>query len=169
MKTCRHLLLFSVLALFVSIVEAGVLDNKTPAYFVDLYGPAKGSRSVSSYTFVHVHRGGVSVKGQFSVREFRKGDLLVQPVFFLPTLQLVAVRLQMNHQWTEEQIQAALAAYGGEWKSVKNGVVTYWIAPDGSMAISMLTWLDIQSKVIVDLTAKTLAEDDAKQKAVPKF
>ena len=32
-----------------------------------------------------------------------------------------------------------------------------------------LTWLAVQSKAIVALTAKTLAAEDAKRKAVPKF
>ena len=149
--------------------HAGVFDGKSSAYFVDRYGPAKSSKTVSTASFVHVGRGAISIKGQFSAREFQKGDLRVQPTFFLPSLELAAVRLQMNRQWTDEQIEAALAAYGGEWKPVKKGIVTYWVAPDGSMAISMLTWLDILSKPIVDLVAKAVAEDDAKRKAVPKF
>lgn len=161
------LFLFSLLC--THLLAAGPLDNKPPAYFVDLYGPAKSAKTVSSHPFVHVGRGAITVKGQFSQREFRKDGLWVQSVFFLPTLQLAAVRLQMNQQWTEQQIEAALAAYGGEWKLIKRGIVTYWVAPDGSLAISMLTWLDIQSKVIVDQTAKTLADDDAKLKVVPNF
>jgi len=74
------------------------------------------------------------------------------------------------HEWNDEQIEAALAAYGGEWKPItRNGVVTSWIAPDGSLAIKMLTWLDILSKPIVDQVAKAVADDDAKRKAVPNF
>ncbi len=155
-----------LLPLFAS---AGALDDKTPAYFVDHYGPAKSAKTQSSHPFVHVGRGGVTVKGQFSVREFRQGELIVQPVFFQPSLKLAAVRLQLQREWTPEQNEAALAAYGGEWKPIKKGIVTYWIAPDGTMAISLLTWLDIQSKAIVDLVEKTLADEDAKREAVPKF
>jgi hypothetical protein len=166
MKALRIQALFFLLT---AIASAGALDDKTPAYFVDRYGPAKSSKTQSTGSFMNPTRGPVTVKGQFSVREFRKGDLRVQPVFFLPSLDLAAVRLQMDRQWTDEQIEAALAAYGGEWKLVKKGIVTYWVAPDGSLAISMLTWLDIQSKAIVDQVAKTQAEDDAKRKAVPKF
>ena len=168
--TWKHgLFAIGCLALLVS-VSAGPLDDKSPAYFVDHYGPAKSGETVGKHAFVHTRRGAITVKGQFNTREFRKDDLIVHAVFFLPSLQPAAVRLQMNRQWTVEQIEAALAAYGGDWKPVsRNGIVNSWVAPDGAMAISMLTWLDIQSKAIVDLTAKTLAEDDAKQKAVPRF
>jgi hypothetical protein len=37
------------------------------------------------------------------------------------------------------------------------------------VALNVLVSLEIHSKYIVDLTAKTLAERDAQQKAVPKF
>lgn len=165
-----RLFVAATFALLPLVVLAGVLDDKSPAYFVDRYGPAKSSKTVSSHTCIHVGRGSVIVKGQFSAREFRQGDLIVQTVFFLPSLQLASVRLQLPRQWTPEQIEAALAAYGGEWRPVsRNGIVDSWVAPDGSMAISLLTWLDIQSKAIVDLVAKTLTDDDAKRKAVPKF
>jgi hypothetical protein len=169
----NSLRLFASLACFCAlpvVALAGPLDDKSPAYFVDRYGPAKSSQTVSSYDFVHTGRGGVTVKRQFSTREFRKDDLRVQPVYFLPSLKLAAVRLQLNRAWTPEQIEAALAAYGGEWKLVKRGpTITSWVAPDGTLAISMLTWIDFQSKAIVDLTAKTVGEADAKQKGVPQF
>ena len=110
------------------------------------------------------------MKQQFSAREFREGRLWVQPVFFLPSLKLASVRLQMTKGgWTEEQVEAALKAYGGEWKLVKKGVITAWAAPDGSMAIRMLTWIDIHSKAIMDLVERQLADQEAERKAVPKF
>lgn len=165
-----RLFLISLFSLLPLLTEAGVLDDKTPAYFVDRYGPAKSSGTVSVISAMHVKHGAVNLKGQFSAREFRQGNLLVQCVFFLPSLQLATVRFQMQHSWTKEQIEAALAAYGGKWAPVsRNGIVDSWVAPDGSIAISMLTWLDIQSKAIVDLVEKTVTADDIKRKAVPKF
>lgn len=158
---------FSTLLPLVAL--AGPLDDKTPGYFVDRYGPAKSSGTVSSTSFVEPKQGAVAVKGQFSAREFRKDGLRVQTVFFMPSLQIAAVRLQLDRAWTPEQIEAALAAYGGEWKLVKAGIVTYWSAPDGSRAISMLTWIDIQSKAVVEMVDKTLAESEAKRKAIPKL
>ncbi len=165
-----RLLAVVVLCLAPLLAFAGALDGKSPGYFVDLYGPAKSSSTESSQTFIHPERGGAAIKGQFSVREYRKGDLMIRAVFFLPSLQLAGVRLQLNHSWTNEQMAAALAAYGGEWQPVMRNIsVTAWVAPDGTRAINLLTWLDIQSKTVVDLMQKTLAEDDARQKAVPKF
>lgn len=162
----------ALVGLFVLQLSArgGVLDDKTPPYFVDRYGSAKSSKTESSHSFLHAQRGHVNAKGQFSVREFKKGDLRVQPVFFLPSLKLASVRMTLGHKWTQEQVEAALVAYGGEWEPVKiNGIIDEWVAPDGTRAISMLTSLFIQSKAVVDLVKQTLAEDDAKRKEIPKF
>lgn len=165
----KHLI-FIALALLPVAVLAGVLDDKTPAYFVDRYGIQKSAKNVPSISYLQVKRGTVAVKGQFSAREFRKGDLTVHAVFFVPSLQLASVRLQLKQKWTREQVEAALEAYGGSWQPVsQNGIVDSWIAPDGSLAINMLTWVEIQSKTIVAEVAKNLAAEDAKRKAVPKF
>jgi len=159
-----------IIAAFPLLALAGTFDDKSIAYFTKLYGPAKSSNTVKLQYFAYPHVGGVPLKGSFSVREFHESDLIVQPVFFLPSLQIAAVRLQLNRDWTPEQIDAALAAYGGEWKAVsKNGVVSHWVAPDGAIAIKILTWIDINSKAVVDLVEKTIAEDAAKRKAIPKF
>lgn len=163
----KYALLFGLAC---AALGAGPLDDKSPAYYVDRYGPAKSSKTVPNHSFIHPVRGAVTVKGRFSAREFREGKLLVQPVFFLPSLKLASVRLQMiDSGWTDEQIEAALKAYGGEWKLVKKGVVTAWAAPDGSVAVRMLTWIDIHSRTILDQVEKELADMDAKRKAVPNF
>lgn len=151
-------------------LAAGPLNDKGPPYFVDRYGPAKSSQVVNKEAFIHVGRGGVILERQFSARTFRKDGLRVEAVFFLPSLELASVRLWLEHEWTIEQIAAALQAYGGEWKPIKNnGVIRSWEAPDGTLAIKMLSSLQIQSKTIVDEVAKELAEQDAKRKAVPNF
>lgn len=163
--------LAALLALVPLFVDAGVLEDKTPAYFADRYGLAKSSQTESRQSFLSGGRGAVAIKGPFSVRTFRQDKLRVEAVFFLPSLQLAAVNLRMGQFWTDEQIQAALKAYGGEWTPVKlaNGVVKQWVAPDGSNAIHLISSLHIQSKVVVDAVAKELAEQDAKRKAVPTF
>lgn len=167
MKPFCLLALCVVLPVFAS---AGPLDDKTPGYYTDRYGPAKSSSTASVHGFINSKYGSVDVKGQFSVRKFRKDDLTVEPVYFLPSLELAGVRLRLPRAWTKEQIEAALAAYGGEWQPAKgNGVSNTWIAPDGSVAIQQIASLEIQSKKIVDLIERTLAEEQAKKKAVPKF
>ena len=149
---------------------AGALDDKSPAYFVQRYGAPKSVKNVASISVHHPKRGSVEVKGQFSVRQFQSDDLTVRVVFYLPSLQTASVRLQLPRKWSEEQVRAALTAYGGSWEPVRTaGFVDSWIAPDGTVATNMLTWVDIQSKAIVDEAAKTLSNIDAKKKAVPKF
>ena len=146
------------------------LDGKGPAYFVDRYGSAKSTRTISSAGFLHMRNGYVDVHGQFSEREYRKGDLTVHAIFFLPSLDLAAVRLNLAHQWTSEQLNAALAAYGGDWRGERRPAdILVWTAPDGSQAINLLLTLEIQSKATVDLVEKTLADRQAKKDAIPKF
>jgi hypothetical protein len=160
--------------LFSALVSATAvcapLDGKGPAYFVDRYGLAKSAKTMSSTGFLHIGAGFIEVRGQFSERVFRKGDLTVRAIFFLPSLELAAVRLDLPHQWTPEQLEAALIAYGGQWQVQRHPAdITTWTAPDGSQAINLLLTLEIQSKAAMDLIEKTLADREAKQKAVPKF
>jgi hypothetical protein len=159
----------AILLAIPALTSAGTLADKMPGYFVDRYGPAKKSKTVSSEMFHAPKTGMVAVKGQFSVREFQKGDLRIETIFLLPSLQLAGVRLHLTHTWTPEQVDAALSAYGDKWTLLDKGAVTTWIAPDGATASLILLSLHIQSKATTDLVAQTLAEKDTKRKAVPKF
>src|SRR5882672_4471621 len=106
MRKAQIVYLFTAYCLLSSFVLAGVFDDKPPAYFVDRYGPAKSSKTESSGGFIHEGNGYIAVKGQFSTRTFRKGDLTVEAVFLLPSLQLAAVRFRLPRQWTDEQFEA---------------------------------------------------------------
>lgn len=166
----RSLRLIALYAVLPALGLAAPLDDKTPGYYTDRYGPAKSSSTESVRSFINSKYGSVGVKGQFSVRKFRKGDLTVEPVYFLPALELAGVRLRLPRAWTKEQIEAALAAYGDEWQPAKGaGASNTWIAPDGSVAIQLIASLEIQSKKIVDLIERTLAEEQAKKKVIPRF
>lgn len=144
--------------------------ERTPAYFVDHYGRSTSSRNVSKYIFLQPGRGNVDIKGQFSIREFKSGDLRVEAFFNLPSLKLAAVKLSLSHVWTPEQITAALAAYGAGWTEVKTIPFTkIWMTPDGLRATYLLTTLEIQSPAVVREVEQTLKDNDAKGKAVPKF
>lgn len=150
--------------------HAGVLDDKSPGYFVDRYGPAESSASEKTTSYAHIKKGIISVPGQFSARKFKRGDLAIEAVFFLPSLRLAAARYFLPHQWTAEQIDAALKAYGGDWKEVaKSSLLNRWEAPDGTVAVYILTTLHFQSKELVAMGEKVLETEDAKRKAVPQF
>jgi len=142
----------------------------TPPYFVDRYGLAKSSKNVSKHGFIHPKRGHIEVKGPFSVREFRHGDLRVVAVFYLPSLKLAGVKYSLNRSWTPEQIQAALSALGTDWK-LYDGNIAFkaWRIQDGTIAISILNSLEIQSAALVEDIARELAAKEAARKAVPKF
>jgi hypothetical protein len=169
MKFYRFSSLLMILCLSSGL--AGPLDDKGPPYFVDRYGPAKSTNTESKQSFFSSGRGAVAIKGPFSVRTYRHDKLRIEAVFHYPSLKLAAVILRMGQSWTDEQIEAALKAYGGEWRRVKlnNAVVKEWVAPDGSNAICLISSLHIQSKAVADAVAKELAEEDAKRKAVPQF
>lgn len=149
---------------------ADTFDGKAPPYFVDRYGPAKSSEVRDKASFVLLGKGSVTLKGQYSVRAYRQDKLRIDAVFLLPSLELASVRLTMNQPWTEEQITAALQAYGGAWKPLPASIgIVAWEAPDGARAISMLNSLIIQSKATEDALTKEYADLEAKRKAVPKF
>jgi len=144
--------------------------ERTPAYFVDRYGSGDPSKTVPKYSFVDPKRGNVEINGQFSVRAFRSGDLRVKAVFNLSSLKLASVRLQLPRQWTPEQIQSALMAYGSDWKPVgDNFMIQKWATPTGLRAIYMLTFVEIQSPEIAKSVEQVLAAKDRERKAIPKF
>lgn len=167
----RHGILSLGLLLLTTLpAMAGSLEDKTTAYFVDHYGPAKSSANERNANCAHPQRGIIAVKGQFSIRRFKAGDMDVSAVFFLPSLKLASASYSLHHAWTDEQISAALTAYGADWKPTHDqGFIKSWVAPDGTVAIYILTTLYIQSKTFTELGEKTSAENDAQRKAVPKF
>jgi len=166
--------LFILLALpFVALaqpVKQIAFPEITPPYFVDRYGLAKSSKNVSNFGFLYPKRGNVEVKGPFSIRDFRHGDLRVVAVFNLPSLKLAGVKYSLNRSWTPEQIQAALSALGSDWKPYDANIgFKAWQLQDGTIAISILNSLEIQSASVVEAIAKEVAAKEAARKAVPKF
>jgi hypothetical protein len=147
------------------------LAERTPAYFVDRYGPARSTRKVSQHAFLNPQTGTLPVKGEFSVREFRTDGLRVRAVFHVPSLKLAEVTLQMaGRTWTDEQVIAALKAYGHEWKLTGvNLGQRRWTTPDRARAILLLTSLHIQPPKTVAAIEQAGKERDAQRKAVPKF
>jgi hypothetical protein len=147
-----------------------LFTERGPAYFFDRYGSAKSSKNVSRHSFIHPTRGGVVLEGQFSVREFRSGELIVQAVFELPSLKLAVVTLRLPRQWTLLQVEAALAAYSADWKpGAGNLAVKTWKTHENAMAVFLLSSLEIQSPQIVNRVARALQEADAQRAAIPKF
>lgn len=147
------------------------LGERTPAYFVDRYGPARSARNVSQHAFVDPQTGSLTVKGEFSVREFRTDGLRVRAVFHVPSLKLAEVTLRLaSNTWTDEQVEAALSAYGPEWRLTGRNVgQRRWSTPDGARAILLLTSLHIQSPRTVAAIEQARQERETQRKAVPKF
>lgn len=172
-------ILFTLLSLILATVSIAAavkpsssvpLAERTPAYFVDRYGPALSSRNVSQYAFLSPGVGTLTVKGEFSLREYRAEGLRVRAVFHVPSLKLAEVTLQMGRTWTDEQLKAALAAYGADWRpDGRNIGQQRWTTPDGARAILLLTTLYIQAPGTVSAVEKVRLEGEAKRKAVPKF
>lgn len=171
MKTVICLLLMSLP--FCALAQSTRLvafPEITPPYFVDRYGSAKSSKNVSKFGFLHPKRGNIDVKGPFSVREFRHGELRTVAVFRLPSLKLAGVKYSLNRSWTPEQIQAALNALGTGWKPYDGNIAfKAWRFQDGTIAISILNSLEIQSAALVEAVVNEMAAKDAARKAVPKF
>jgi len=146
------------------------IADRTPAYFTDRYGYAKTTRDVQVSSFVDSTKGTIRITGKFSLREYQSDKLRITATFFLPSLKPASVTLQLPHSWTQEQIDAGLAAYGANWKQTKaNIAVKEWMLPDGTKAISILNSLVIHSPEVSELIQKALSEKETKRKAVPKF
>jgi hypothetical protein len=146
------------------------IAERTPAYFVDRYGTARSVRSVSHFAFLSPGVGALAVKGEFSVRDYHAENLRVRAVFHVPSLKLAEVTLQVGRTWTDEQLKAALAAYGADWRpDGRNFGQQRWTTPDGARAILLLTTLYIQAPGTVSAVEKVRLEAEAKRKAVPKF
>lgn len=171
LKAILNLILMSLpLCAFAQSTKAIPFPELTPPYFVDRYGSAKSSKNVSNFGFVHPKRGVIDVKGPFSVREFRHGDLRTVAVFKLPSLKLAGVKYSLNRSWTPEQIQAALSALGADWKPYDGNIgFKAWQLQDGTIAISILNSLEIQSAALVETIVNEVVAKDAARKAVPKF
>ncbi|MCF7689182.1 MAG: hypothetical protein K9N01_12880 [Cephaloticoccus sp.] len=164
------ILLLSVCVLSAAAAATGSFTDRTPAYFVDLYGYPASSKNVGNAVFTHMKYGSANVKGRFSAREFRSGELSIKATFEVPSLRLAGVRLQLPRQWTPEQLNAALSAYGSDWSPTNhNGIIREWAKPDGSKAVYILTWLEIQSPAIAKAVELVISEMEAKRKVVPKF
>ena len=147
------------------------LAERTPAYFVDRYGPARSSRNVSQHAFMNPQTSSLTVKGEYTVREYRTNGLRVRAVFHVPSLKLAEVTLRLeSNTWTDEQVAAALTAYGSDWRLTGGNLgQRRWSSPDGARAILLLTSLHIQSPETIAAIEKVRQEREAQRKAVPKF
>lgn len=143
--------------------------EKTPAYFVDRYGPARSSKLVSSQSFLHPRHGALWIKGEFSVRKFRKGDLNVTATFHVPSLSLAGVTYGLGRGWTEEQVMAALSAFGGNWRPEPYIVGRAFRRQDGACAVLIGYDLRVVSPEMAMAAEKAAEAKGAKKKEVPEF
>jgi hypothetical protein len=152
-----------------SVCQAADAFDRTPAYFVDRYGSAKSSSLEKQASFVLPGVGVISLKGEFSVREFRKDRLRVKAVFRVPELTLAGVVYYLPNLWTQEQVDAALEAFGGKWEVDKSGYGRGYVAPDGARAIHLSGSLHFISAETYEALKKEREKQVEKRKAVPKF
>lgn len=166
----RFLLLFIALLASPAGLNASETLGKTPAYFYDLYGAPRRDRNVSTAVFNHpVYPSAGPIKGPFQVRNYDQGKLRIQVTYALPGLQAIHVQYSMTTTWTAEQLSAALAAYGTEWKMVKGGGFPSYESAAGTTAYHMASMVMIYSPALMEQLAAATAAKDTQRKAVPKF
>lgn len=170
MKTvCAAILLFIASTAFAQV--NGTLGKST-AYFYDRYGTPTRTQEIPEASFITPEaRGAKAIKGPFSVRTYRADKLSVKVHYLLPQLEAVCVQYSMPHSWTEEQVNAALRAYGRKWTMIPRtfNISPFYTTDDGTSAYHMSTMLFIQSKGLRDALKASAEAAEAKRREVPKF
>ncbi|WP_438479839.1 hypothetical protein [Oleiharenicola lentus] len=170
-----HLLARWQTAFFMAVTLSlcGMAQNKTPAYFYDRYGAPEREINPKAVTLFSESQT-VNVKGEFVERVYKSGKMRVTAVFRKPSLSLIQVTYHLPHQWTKEQVSAALLAFDENWASKANpsGVmfsIGHYSSTNGYRASVAFMNLWVLSPEGSNLLGKALAEREAARKEVPKF
>jgi hypothetical protein len=155
--------------------------GKTAQYFTDLYGVPKSDKQVSEFSFSFPNHGSlIRLSRPLTVQEFESDRLTVRVVYAGQERRAIWVKYTLPNPWTSEQINAALKAYGNEWKSTQLSVATSLLLPDRAPTVyqssdgtvgykTLMPELMIYApQLFLDLQSQVQAAERAK-KAVPKF
>lgn len=155
--------------------------GKTESYFHGLYGYPKSENSVSNFTFmVPRHPSTVRVDHNFTIQNFENGRLKVKVLYSEADRRAVWVQYRLPSRWTKEQIEAALEAYGTNWKGVPwtwvMGIVMPAFAPqiyvtdDGVVAYKTAgNELMFYAPVLHSILESRIEQSKQEREAVPNF
>lgn len=96
---------------------AGQSLGKSTAYFYDRYGSQISSKTVYDHALTMPFTPSiVKLDRPHILRRYKRGKLTVETLYNDPALTATWARFTLTHDWTDEQLSAALASYGSNWK-----------------------------------------------------
>ena len=111
--------------------------GKADQYFRILYGVPKSEKRLAEFDFaLPSHASLIRVSRSFVVRDYASDSLKAQVLYPESGREAIWVRYTLRNPWTQEQIVAALQAYGSGWKVVQEtagtpGVFSTAVVPTG--------------------------------------
>ena len=155
--------------------------GKTPEYFRNLYGSPKSRKEVPEFNFTLPRHGNfIRLARNFIVEDFESDRLKAKVVYSGPPERALWVKYTLPNPWTQQQINAALEAYGSKWKVAPENPAMDLIMQSksphvyvsGTSVVAYKTMVDelivYAPQLCLDLRSQ-IQELDRQKKAVPKF
>lgn len=155
--------------------------GKNEEYFKNLYGAPKSTKQVTELAFSFPGQGSmIHLARPFKVQDFESDKLKTTVVYSDSTQKAIWVKYTLPNPWTQEQINAALQAYGSNWKVVQQNFGMNFLLNDrapvtygsstGCLACKTITGelIIYAPQLYLDLRGQ-IEEKERQKKAVPKF
>ncbi len=162
-------------------VAAAADLGKAERHFRNLYGAPKSEKRVADYAFsLPAHGSMIRLIRPLLVQQYESDQLKVTVLYSETARPAIWVNYTLPNPWTQEQISAALQAYGSDWKIVQENLgmnfilqakapVAYRSSADTLAYKTMMNELMVYAPPLhADLRGQ-IAEADRAKKAVPKF
>lgn len=154
--------------------------GKPPEYFTDLYGAPKSEKHVADFSFsLPSYPSTIKLHCPLIIQQFESGKLGATVVYMETDRQAIWVDYRLADTWTDEQINAALTAYGSDWKKVDENIMTFMmqnVAPhtyhnsSGCLAYKPVgNDLFVYAPQLHAYLRNQVEEVERQKKAVPKF
>lgn len=155
--------------------------GKTEVDFRNLYGAPKTEKHVADFAFsLPAHGSMIRLARPLVVQQYESDRLKATVVYSETERRAIWVKYTLPNAWTQEQINAALKAYGSDWKIVQENLGLDFIMRDKAPVVyrssaGTLAYKTMFNELIVyapqlyaDLRGQ-IEEADRQKKAVPKF
>jgi hypothetical protein len=155
--------------------------GKGQGYFRNLFGAPKSEMRAEAYDFSLPMAGGVArLSRNLIVQEYETNKLKASVIYSETAEHAIWVRYRLPDPWTEEQLNAALNAYGSDWKIAKQDLGVTLILRDKAPAVYVssagtVAYKTVGNELVLyaprlysDLLAQ-IEESKRQKKAVPQF
>lgn len=175
----------SILIVGFTLLASDSLGNlgKSTAYFHDRYGADIMRQNLDTLTYYHplLQLKSGTIKNRFSRRTYKQDNMTITVIYSLPALKAVLVEYQLPHNWTNEQIVAALSVFSDDWKNeispqfldvFSNAYLKNYTYTTESGLVAQLTMgrkLTVYSQELLDNLMRSIQSKEAAKRVVPEF